>query len=115
MTEIVRKMSTLSLTGTPFLPELSKSESSGDRLAAVVILKFKFNFAYLDWLVQRLVTEVAFIAFHAAGTLLGGARLLGPEQRATLRDAVNKAQAELRGKGLNDERVHALLTEVMGT
>ncbi|WP_213957101.1 hypothetical protein [Variovorax sp. dw_954] len=115
MTEIVKRMSPLALTAAPFLQQLSRSESAGDRLAAIIVLKFKFDFAYLDWLVARLKTETAFMAFHAAGALLAGARLLGPDQKNLLKDAVREAQIELRNMGLNDEAVQSLLTQILNT
>jgi len=110
---VVRRMSTLALAAAPFLPQLAHSDSPGERLAAVVILKFKFDPSFINWLQECLINEPAFVAYHAASALLGGVRLLGPSEKDGVKKSVEAIQAQLASKGMNDPGVHMLLDEIL--
>jgi hypothetical protein len=103
MTDIVGRMTVVALGAETLLPRLSASAQPGDRLAAVVILKLRFNPAYSKWLADRLVEDPFFIGFQAANALLAGSRLLGGAQLETLQAAVAEASKTLREKGWNND------------
>ena len=113
MSTVVRRMNLQALSAVPYLPLLTASTSAGERLAAIVILKFRFDIAYLDWLIKRLTTEVAFLAYHAAGALLGGARVLGQPDKARLKAGVQEAQRELSDRKLDDASIKRVVAEIL--
>jgi hypothetical protein len=115
LTRVVRKMGTLALAAQPFLPQLAASGSQGDRLAAIVLLKFKFDATYIDWLLKRLTDEPAFVAYQAAGALLAGVRLVGPTEKDRIKQAVSQIKAELQARGFNDTGVHAILDQILAS
>lgn len=115
MGEVVRKMFPLALTMVPYLGYLTKSDSAGMRLAAVVALKFKFDIAYLDWLADRVRTETAFVAFHASGALLAGARSLGADEKQALKAKAAEVQKDLADRGLSDSGVQRVLEQIVAT
>ena len=108
-------MNLQALSAVRYLPLLTASTSAGERLAAIVILKFRFDIAYLDWLVRRLTTEVAFLAYHSAGALLGGARVLGQPVKDRLKAGVEEAQRELNDRKLDDASIKRVLAEILAT
>jgi hypothetical protein len=103
MTDVVGRMTVIALGAETLLPRLSASAQPGDRLAAVVILKLRFNPAYSKWLADRLVEDPPFIGFQAANALLAGSRLLGGAQLETLQAAVAEASKTLQEKGWNND------------
>lgn len=103
MTEVVGRMTVVALGAASQLPRFSTSTRPGDRLAAVVILKLRFDAAYCKWLAERLVEDPPFIGFQAASALLVGSRLLGGSQLENLRVIVNDANNVLREKGWNND------------
>lgn len=103
MTEVVGRMMVVALGAESQLPRFSTSTRPGDRLAAVVILKLRFDAAYCKWLAERLVEDPPFIGYHAASALLVGSRLLGGNQLENLRAAVNDANNILREKAWNND------------
>jgi hypothetical protein len=103
MADIVGRMTIVALGAESQLARFSASTRTGDRLAAVVILKLRFDGEYSKWLADRLVEDPPFIGFHAASALLAGSRLLGGAQLETLRTAVKDASNTLKAKGLNND------------
>jgi hypothetical protein len=113
MTEVTHRMSTLALAARPYLADLTRSESPGERLSAVVTLKFGLDPDYIDWLMSRLTAEAAFVAYHAASALLGGARLAGPATRRRIRLEIERIREEMRVRNLGDEHVQRLLEQIL--
>jgi hypothetical protein len=103
MADVVGRMTVIALGAESQLARFSASLRPGDRLAAVVILKLRFDGAYSKWLADRLVEEPPFIGFQAASALLAGSRLVGGPQLEALRAAVVDANKTLQEKGWNND------------
>lgn len=103
MADVVGRMTVIALGAVSQLARFSASARPGERLAAVVILKLRFDGSYSKWLADRLVDDPPFIGFHAASALLAGSRLLGGAQLETLRDAVAVSSKILQEKGWNND------------
>jgi hypothetical protein len=67
MTKVVAQMKRIALTVLPALSAFSRSDSSGERLAAIAVLQIRFDPDYIDWLAECLVKEVPFLGFHSSG------------------------------------------------
>lgn len=116
MTDIVGQMTVVALGAESQLERLTASANPGDRLAAVVILKLRFNMKYVEWLAQRLVDDVPFIGFQAASALLAASRVLGRAEQDTLRTAVANAQQVLVDKKWNNDPPRdRLISQILGT
>lgn len=103
MADVVGRMTVIALGAESQLARFSASPRPGDRLAAVVILKLRFDGTYSEWLADRLVEDPPFIGFQAASALLAGSRLLGGSQLETLKAAVAGASKTLQTKGWNND------------
>jgi hypothetical protein len=103
MADVVGRMTVIALGAVSQLARFSASARPGERLAAVVILKLRFDGNYSKWLADRLVDDPPFIGFHAASALLAGSRLLGGSQLETLRAAVAASAKILQEKGWNND------------
>ncbi len=113
MTEVAGRMKPLALAAAPFLETLSKSDQPGERLAAVVILQMQFDPAYIEWLADRLPAESAFIGYQAVSALLARARVVGPPERARIKQAVQAAQQRgVKPEAQRDRLVERLLEEL---
>lgn len=108
MEVIASQMRTLSLAAYPLLPELARSESAGDRLAAVTFLQARPSPSYYDWLADRLREEKPFIGYHAAVALQTAARASSPETRDQLRAAIDKALSNVGHLPESTDRVAVL-------
>ena len=58
MSGIASRMKRLALVAVPYLPQLTRSSSPGERLAAVIILQMKFDPDYIEWLANRLIRSL---------------------------------------------------------
>lgn len=103
MADVVGRMTVIALGADSQLARFSASARPGDRLAAVVILKLRFDWTYSKWLADRLVDDPPFIGFQAASALLAGSRLLGGPQLEALKSAVADANKILQEKGWNND------------
>ncbi len=93
MNEIAAGMRALALTALPLIPDLSKSQSSGQRLAAICILQVAPSQSWFDWLIDRVKNEkVPFLFYQAAVAILELVRqdaYSDPEAvRAAIKDAI---------------------------
>jgi hypothetical protein len=113
MSGVASRMFTFGLAAAPYIRELANSASSGERLAAIIILRAKFYPEYSEWLAKRLVDDPPFIGYQAAKALLGGVRLLGGSQKTRLQDAVRDAQENLQQKNMNDANRDALIEQIL--
>jgi hypothetical protein len=113
MSDVASRMLTVALAAAPYVAEFVNSPSSGERLAAVMILKARFNPRYSEWLARRLVEDPPFIGYHAAGALLGGIRLLGGSDKAKLQEAVRAARDELASRQLSDPNRDDLIEQIL--
>jgi hypothetical protein len=113
MSEIVGHMTVVALGAQSQLSQLSSSTQPGDRLAAVIILKFRFDPTYSKWLADRLVEDPPFVGFHAASALLAGFRLSGGSERESLKQLVADASETLKSKGLSDENRDRVIAEIL--
>lgn len=93
MEVVASKMRTLAQESFALLPELTRSDSPGHRLAAVTVLQAIPHADYLDWLAKRIAEEKPFIGYHAAVALLAGARELPPEDLPRVREALVDGEA----------------------
>jgi hypothetical protein len=94
MEKIAAQMKSLALAAQPFLDELKKSQSSGERLAAVTALEIAPDEGSLDWLVERIDAERPFIGYHAALALLSAVRAFTPPS-ATAPDSVTQTASSV--------------------
>ena len=95
MNEIVAKMRTISLAAIPFLISFSRSESAGQRLAAIAILQMRPRTSYIGWLVQRMKIETPFVFFNAALALLEMVRKYGDTHPSSLRVEITRAKKQV--------------------
>jgi hypothetical protein len=113
MSEVTSRMFTFGLAAAPYIRELANSASSGERLAAVIILRAKFDPEYAEWLAKRLVDDPPFIGYQAAKALLAGVRLVGGGQKSRLQDAVRDAKETLQRQNLKDANRDALIEQIL--
>jgi hypothetical protein len=113
MSRVASRMFTFGLAAAPYVRELANSASSGERLAAVVILRAKFDPEYSEWLAKRLVDDPPFIGYQAAKALLAGVRLLGGSQKTRLQDAVRDAQDKLQKQNMKDANRDELIAQIL--
>lgn len=102
------KMRTLGLVAAPLLPELTRSSSPGERLAAVATLQVQPAADYLDWLAGRLGIEKPFIGYHAAVALAAAARSLDTTNSKKIEDSVAMAKQNLGSARRGTDRWRAL-------
>jgi hypothetical protein len=115
MEQVAAQMKSLALAVQPFLSELKKSTSPGERLAAVTALEVRPQEDSLRWLVERIDVEKPFIGYHAALALLSAIRastipapggqvasvaVEGSMPAQGVCDAIKEAIGILDGKGL---------------
>jgi hypothetical protein len=108
MEVVVTKMRTLAIVGQPLLPQLMKSSSPGQRLAAIAILQVRPDPAYLEWLEGRLGQERPFVGYHAAVALLTAVRTLDKSYRSRLAEAIRKAKEAVAPEGQDTDRMNTL-------
>jgi hypothetical protein len=103
MNEIAAGMRALALAALPLRQELSKSQSSGQRLAAICILQVSPSASFFDWLIERVKKESEpFVFYQAAVAIL---ELVRQEiysdanaARAAIKDAINAISSFKGGK-----------------
>jgi hypothetical protein len=128
MEKIAAQMKSLALAAQPFVNELKRSQSSGERLAAVTALEIAPDEDSLDWLVERIDAERPFIGYHAALALLSAARAFTPpsatapdsatqtassvpnQPHQQVCEAIQRALKLLEEKGLRDTDRYEVLT-----
>jgi Domain of unknown function (DUF4062) len=96
MEVVASKMRGSALSTYPFLSELIRSKSAGERLAAVSTLEAIPEVRYLPWLAERLGSEKPFVGYHAALGLLSAARSLDVEDLPNVQAALDMARQETR-------------------
>lgn len=94
MEVVASNLRTLAQSTFGLLPELTKSDDPGSRLAAVSALQVIPDVRYLDWLAERMSTEKPFVGYHAAVALLAAARELPLDQLDRLDAALTRAENE---------------------
>lgn len=92
MQTVVNKMKLLGLSIEQLMPELTASESAGQRLVAIASLQIAPRAAHIPWLGKRFEGESRFVMYQAAVALLAAVRKLVLEQRAALSAALDAAQ-----------------------
>jgi hypothetical protein len=90
---VASQMRALALAAFPLLGELTRSDSPGERLAAVTVLQAIPQAEYLSWLGERPRDEKPFIGYHAALALLAAARQLGTEDLGDVEAALRVAES----------------------
>jgi hypothetical protein len=113
MSEVASRMFTFGLAAAPYIKELANSASSGERLAAVIILRAKFDPEYSEWLAKRLVDDPPFIGYQAAKALLAGVRLVGGSQKSRLQEVVLDAKQTLQSKNMKDANRDELIEQIL--
>jgi hypothetical protein len=92
------------------------SPSPGERLAAVSVVTMKPKPEAIPWLAERIVKEAPFIGYHSAIALRAAIRAL-PDQKAELRDAIDRGLKALEKKPHTDrykelQRAHRELAKL---
>lgn len=95
MGEVVERMEEVAGVAVPLLPSLMESDSPGQRLAAVVILKERPDSQYLGWLAGRLGGEKPFLGYQAARALHSAVVSLDTTYYGRLAEALNAAVTNL--------------------
>jgi hypothetical protein len=113
MAEIVQKMRPYAIAAAPYINEMVNSTSTGDHLAATVILQMKYLPEHTEWLARRLVEERAFIAHQAASALLARLRVAGVPERQAIHTAVAKAQEERAAHGISVAAIDQLIEQIL--
>jgi hypothetical protein len=102
MEDVILKIKPLALAARPLLPELVRSSSVGEQLAAIAILQEQPDLKHLEWLLQRTAEDPgSFHGYHAAQAWFQAVRVLGPFDREALQKAIEEvktsASAETKG------------------
>lgn len=113
MTDIVQKMRPYAIAAAPYIREMIDSASTGDHLAATVILQMKFMQEHMEWLARRLVEERAFIGYQAASALLARVRLAGVPESQAIKAAVARAKADRAALGINESSLDQLIDQIL--
>ena len=113
MTEIVQRMRPHAIAAAPYIGELITSTSTGEHLAATVILQMKYLREHMQWLARRLVEERAFIAYQAASALLARIRVAGVPECKEIQDAVASAKQERARFGIDEPSLDKLITQIL--
>ncbi|HEV7503671.1 MAG TPA: hypothetical protein VGS07_02040 [Thermoanaerobaculia bacterium] len=93
---IASQMRALANIATPLLPDLMRSDSPGERLAAITCLQVHPSRESFDWLSDRVASEKPFIGYHAAIALLYAVRSgFGSEALKAVRRAKRSLGPEL--------------------
>lgn len=115
MTDIVRRMRPHAIAAAPYIEELVKSTSTGDHLAACIILQMKYMPERMEWLARRLVEDRAFIGYQAASALLARMRLAGITECQSIRKAVAKAKEDRAAVGAKEDSLDSLIDQIIAT
>jgi hypothetical protein len=92
MANVHARLRALARDAYPLLPELTKSASAGERLAAVAILQEIPSKDYVRWLAERVGPEKPFVVYQATRALLSASQLLGPTSPDEVAHAIEAAQ-----------------------
>jgi hypothetical protein len=113
MTDIVRRMRPHAIAAAPYIAELIRSTSTGEHLAATVILQMKYMPEHMEWLARRLVEERSFIGYQAASALLARVRVAGRPEGVALQAAVRRAQEERTASGNVELSLDRLIEQIL--
>ncbi|MEZ5640252.1 MAG: hypothetical protein R3E92_24260 [Burkholderiaceae bacterium] len=113
MTTIVHRMRPHAIAAAPYIGELMESTSTGEHLAATVILQMKYMPEHMEWLARRLTEERAFIGYQAASALLARVRVAGPPECKALQDAVRKAKLARQSSGIAEASLDQLIEQIL--
>ena len=93
MDGIVVRMKGLAKDARWMLPELTRSGSAGERLAAIAFLQMEADPRYVQWLGDRFVEgeESPFVKYHAARALQRAVEDLGRSHADDVHQALDKA------------------------
>jgi hypothetical protein len=115
MSAVAAQMRQLALTAYPIVPELTRSSSAGERLAAVSALTEIPNPEHLVWLASRVGIEKPFLGYQATKALLQAARLLGVSHAAAVSAAVQMAQEIMENLAFKDPSQVSMLDSAART
>lgn len=112
MESILTKMKSISNDPTSFILSLTKSESPGERLAAIAKLQKFPNLDYLKWLSEHVGDiETHFIGYQASVALYIYARTFGKDYRQQLTQALKTASSNIENSNFKDpNQVEVLMT-----
>jgi hypothetical protein len=113
MSLVAKKMSVFGLAALPLIPRLTNSASPGERLAASVILRMRFDPNYIVWLGNQLSEEVPFLGFHAVQALLAGMMQCGPADRLEIQRVVRNAKMRLEASNNKDTHRDRRIDEIL--
>lgn len=95
MQQVVDRMKALANAAFPLLPDLIKSRSPGEKLAAVSILECFSGVKYLDFLVELIRSEQPFIGYHAALALEFAVSAMEPRYYQQLHKSIDDGLSAL--------------------
>lgn len=113
MTDIVRRMRPHAIAAAPYIGDLMRSTSTGEHLAATVVLQMKYIPEHMQWLVRRLVEERAFIGYQAASALLARVRVAGPPESKAIQDAVKIAKLDREQLSMSESSLDSLIDQIL--
>ena len=99
MTAIFSRMKAKAASMLPFAEDLKKSDSAGQRLAAIAALQMFPKAEHMEWLAERLdnpEVEKPFVGYQAAVAILEAVRALPPTECAQLRTSIQRAKTLAR-------------------
>ena len=91
---IVLRMQGLARRAGWILPNLVKSTSDGEKLAAIALLQMDPDPEYLSWLAGLFHEATPFLMYHAAEALRSAVRALKDQERDALKSALEEAKKE---------------------
>ncbi len=113
MTDIVRKMRPHAIAAAPYIDDLINSTSTGDHLAATVVMQMKYMPERMEWLARRLVEERAFIGYQAASALLARMKLAGVIECKAIAAAVEQAKQDRARSNIVESSLDRLIDEIL--
>lgn len=113
MTDIVHRMRPHAIAAAPYIDELINSTSTGDHLAATVILQMNYMPEHMEWLARRLVEERAFIGYQAASALLARVRVAGVMECKMIQAATARAKADRAREGIIETSLDKLIDRIL--
>jgi hypothetical protein len=113
MAEIVQRMRPHAIAAAPYINEFIRSTSTGEHLAATVILQMRYMPEHMEWLARRPVEERAFIGYQAASALLARVRVAGVPECQAIQEAVSKTKADRARLSIVESSLDELIDQIL--
>lgn len=113
MAGIAKRMQAHAIAAAPYIATLMGSTSTGEHLAATVLLQMKYMPEHMEWLALRLVEERAFIGYQAASALFARVRVAGVAECRALQAAVLAAKIKRKENGSVEDSLDRLIDRIL--